>query len=51
MDSLEAIQRDYLHGQELQLNAFNRLVALKAASIPIAMQVTVTRIDETAQSR
>jgi hypothetical protein len=36
-----------LRGQEMMLNAFNRLLALKAPVIPVAMHVTVTRVEET----
>jgi hypothetical protein len=46
VDSIEAIQADYLRGQELQLNAFNRLLAWRAPVIPVAMQVRVERVED-----
>jgi hypothetical protein len=45
-ESLEAIQADFLRGQEIMLNAFNRLLAMKAPVIPVATQVRVERIRE-----
>lgn len=50
MDSLEAIQRDYLAGAEQQLNAFNRLLALQPRLRPVAMSVTVDLVDDVATS-
>lgn len=46
MDSREAIQRDYLRGQELQLNAFNRLLALRFPQIPVAMHVQAELVED-----
>jgi hypothetical protein len=39
MDRVEAITRDFLKGHEQVVNAFNRLLALRAPLIPVAMQV------------
>jgi hypothetical protein len=41
MDSVEDIQRDFLRGQELTLNAFNRLLAWSVPVVPVAMHVHV----------
>jgi hypothetical protein len=49
VESVESIQRDYLRGQELQLNAFNRLLAIRGTLVPIAMHVEVELVDDTAQ--
>ena len=46
MDSREAIQRDYLRGQEMQLNAFNRLLALTGPVVPVAMGIQVELVED-----
>lgn len=47
MDSVEAIQRDYLKGQELQLNAFNRALAIHPGPVvPVAMYVQVELVED-----
>lgn len=47
MDRLESIQSDYLRGQEIQLNAFNRLLGLRGRLIPVAMHVEVDLVEDT----
>ena len=49
MDSLEAIQRDYLTGAQIQLDAFNRLMGLKVPVVPVAMSVQVMRVEDSAR--
>lgn len=39
MDSSETISRDFLRGQELIVNAFNRLLASRVPIVPIPMEV------------
>jgi hypothetical protein len=46
MDSRETIQADYLRGQEMQLNAFNRALALRGPSVPMAAFIQVELVQE-----
>jgi hypothetical protein len=52
MDSLDAIQREFLRGveqaaqgQAQQIEAFNRLLALRVPLIPVAVAVHVVRVE------